>query len=38
VQFSGNYTGNATVVSNSGTTYVIVSLESAGAGGTTSST
>ena len=38
VQFSGNYTGNTTVVSNSGTTYVIVSLESAGAGGTTSST
>ena len=38
VQFSGAYTGNTTVVSNSGTTYVIVALETAGAGGTTSST
>ena len=38
VQFSGNYTWNTTVVSNSGTTYVVMSLESAGAGGTTSST
>lgn len=32
VRFSGAYTGNATVVSNSGTTYVIVTLENAGAG------
>ena len=38
VQFSGTYTGNTTIVSNSGTTYVIVALETAGAGGTTSST
>jgi hypothetical protein len=37
VKFSGAYTGNTTVVSNEGTTYVIVSLESGGAG-TTSST
>jgi hypothetical protein len=37
VEFSGAYTGNTTVVSNQGTTYVIVSLETGGAG-TTSST
>lgn len=36
VQFSGAYTGNATVVSNAGTTYVIVSLETGGAGTTPS--
>ena len=37
VEFSGAYSGNTTVVSNQGTTYVIVSLETGGAG-TTSST
>jgi len=31
VEFSGAYTGNTTVVSNEGTTYVIVTLETAGA-------
>jgi hypothetical protein len=36
VEFSGAYTGNTTVVSNEGTTYVIVSLESGGAGSTSS--
>jgi hypothetical protein len=34
VEFSGAYTGNTTVVSNQGTTYVIVSLETGGAGTT----
>ena len=37
IEFSGAYTGNANVLSNGGTTYVIVSLEAGGAG-TTSST
>jgi hypothetical protein len=36
VEFSGAYTGNATVVSNQGTTYVIVSLQTGGAGSTSS--
>lgn len=36
VEFSGAYTGNANVVSNEGTTYVIVSLETGGAGATSS--
>lgn len=36
VEFSGAYSGNATVVSNEGTTYVIVSLETGGAGSTSS--
>ena len=36
VEFSGAYTGNTVVVSNEGTTYVIVSLESGGAGSTSS--
>jgi hypothetical protein len=36
VEFSGAYTGNTVVVSNDGTTYVIVSLESGGAGSTSS--
>ena len=30
VEFSGAYTGNTTVLSNGGTTYVIVTLETAG--------
>jgi hypothetical protein len=36
VEFSGAYTGNTVVVSNEGTTYVIVSLETGGAGATSS--
>ena len=36
VEFSGAYTGNTVVVSKEGTTYVIVSWESGGAGSTAS--
>ena len=36
VEVSGTYAGNTVVVSNEGTTYVIVSLESGGAGSTSS--
>jgi len=36
VEFSGAYTGSASVVSNDGTTYVVVELDTGGAGATSS--